>query len=137
MRVTENLSAYSFRILFVDDGSSDNTLAEIQKQVSRNLPVGYLQLSRDGYLVAPAFLVVESRPKARGLKSLVDKCRLDHHRMGTPYCWIVDTEEECAYECHKAMNGMHQLVDTLTAGPDIHLAVAEIFNELRITEASS
>jgi Uma2 family endonuclease len=91
---------------------------------------------RDGYLVAPAFLAVESRSKGQRLKALLDKCRLDHHRMGTPYCWIIDTEEECAYECHKGMNGMHLLVDMLTAGPDINLSVAEIFNEFKNSDVS-
>lgn len=86
---------------------------------------------REGYLVAPAFLVVECRSAGQKLKTLLDKCRMDHHRMGTPYCWIVDTEEECAYECHKAMNGTHRLVDTLTAGPDVSLSVAEIFEQFR------
>jgi Uma2 family endonuclease len=86
---------------------------------------------REGYLVAPAFLAVECRSAGQKLRTLVDKCRLDHHRMGTPFCWIVDVEEECAYECHKAMNGMHRLVDTLTAGPDVSLAVREIFEEFK------
>jgi Uma2 family endonuclease len=86
---------------------------------------------REGYLVAPAFLAVESRSRHQRIKSLLDKCRVDHHRMGTPYCWIVDTEEEGAYECHKEMNGMHRLVDTLTAGPDISLSVAEIFKQFK------
>jgi Uma2 family endonuclease len=86
---------------------------------------------RDSYLVAPAFLVVESRSTGQRLKRLVDKCRLDHHRMGTPYCWILDTDEEAAYECHKEMNGMHRLVDTLTAGPDISLSTGEVFEQFR------
>lgn len=86
---------------------------------------------RDGYLVAPAFLVVESRSTGQRLERLVDKCRLDHHRMGTPYCWILDTDEEAAYECHKEMNGTHRLVDTLTAGPDISLSTGEVFEQFR------
>ncbi|HWF47183.1 MAG TPA: Uma2 family endonuclease [Bryobacteraceae bacterium] len=85
----------------------------------------------DGYLVAPAFLVVECRSRHQRMRTLLDKCRLDHHRMGTPHCWIIDTEEECAYECHKEMNGMHRLVDTLTAGPDVSLGVADIFEEFK------
>jgi Uma2 family endonuclease len=85
----------------------------------------------EGYLVAPALLVVECRSTGQKLKTLLDKCRLDHHRMGTPYCWIIDAEEECAYECHKEMNGMHRLVDTLTAGPDVSLSVAKIFEEFQ------
>jgi Uma2 family endonuclease len=86
---------------------------------------------RDGYLVAPAFLAVESRSSGQRLKRLVDKCRLDHHRMGTPYCWILDTGEEAAYECHKEMSGMHRLVETLTAGPEIRLSADEIFAQFR------
>jgi Uma2 family endonuclease len=81
----------------------------------------------EGYLVAPAFLAVECRSTGQKLRMLLDKCRLDHHRMGTLYCWIIDAEEECAYECHNGMNGMHRLVDTLTAGPDVSLSVNEIF----------
>jgi Uma2 family endonuclease len=86
---------------------------------------------RDGYLVAPAFLVVESRSSGQRLRTLIDKCRLDHHRMGTPFCWILDTDEETAYECHQDMKGMHRLVETLTAGPEISLSAAEVFSQFR------
>lgn len=85
----------------------------------------------DGYLVAPAFLAVECQSKDQRLETLFDKCQLSHHRMGTPYCWIIDLEGECAFEFHKEMNGMIQLVDTLTAGPDIRLSVAEIFAQFK------
>ncbi len=85
----------------------------------------------DGYLVAPAFLVVETSSKDQSLSSLFRKCRDKYHVFGTPYCWIVDSEEEAAYECHKADNGLFRLVDTLTAGPDVALAVSAIFNELK------
>jgi Uma2 family endonuclease len=67
---------------------------------------------RQGYLVAPAFLAVESRSTGQRLKALLDKCRLDHHRMGRPYCWVIDAEEECACECHQGMNGMHRRTGT-------------------------
>jgi Uma2 family endonuclease len=83
---------------------------------------------RNGYLVAPAFLVVESRSKGQRLNTLIDKCLLDHHRMGTLYCWIVDSDEARAYECHHDMGGARQ-VETLTAGPDVSLSVAAIFAE--------
>lgn len=41
------LSNYSFEILFVDDGSRDNTIQEIEKVIARKFPVGYVQLSRN------------------------------------------------------------------------------------------
>ncbi len=47
LRVIAGINSCSFWILFVDDGSTDNSLAEIEKLVKQNLPVGYLQLSRN------------------------------------------------------------------------------------------
>jgi glycosyltransferase involved in cell wall biosynthesis len=47
MPVIKRLHFYSFEILFVDDGSRDNTIAEIEKLIAKNLPVGYIQLSRN------------------------------------------------------------------------------------------
>ena len=81
----------------------------------------------DGYLVAPAFLVIETASKDQSLSSLFRKCRDKYHPYGTPYCWVINSEEEAAYECHKADNGLFRLVDTLTAGPDVSLPVAAIF----------
>ena len=85
----------------------------------------------DGYLVAPAFLVVETSSKGQSLSSLFRKCRDKYHPFGTPYCWVIDLEEEAGYECHKADNGLFRLVETLTAGPDVVLAVSAIFKELK------
>jgi Uma2 family endonuclease len=85
----------------------------------------------DGYLVAPAFLVVETASKDQSLSSLLRKCRDRYHPFGTPYCWVIDSDEEAGYECHKADNGLFRLVDVLTAGPDINISVNAIFEELR------
>ena len=85
----------------------------------------------DGYLVAPAFLVVETASKDQSLTSLLRKCRDRYHPFGTPYCWVIDSDEEAGYECHKADNGLFRLVDVLTAGPDINLPVNAIFDELK------
>jgi Uma2 family endonuclease len=85
----------------------------------------------DGYLIAPAFLVVETASKDQSLSSLLKKCRDRYHPFGTPYCWVIDSEEEAAYECHKSDNGLFRLVDVLTAGSEIKVSVAEIFEELK------
>lgn len=85
----------------------------------------------DGYLIAPAFLVVETASKDQSLSSLLRKCRDRYHPFGTPYCWVIDSEEEAGYECHKADNGLFRLVDVLTAGPGVNISVAEIFDELK------
>ncbi len=85
----------------------------------------------DGYLVAPAFLVVETSSQDQSLSSLFKKCRQKYHPFGTPYCWIIDSEEEAGYECHKSDNGLFRLVDVLTAGPEISIGVSSIFEELR------
>jgi Uma2 family endonuclease len=82
--------------------------------------------TRDGYLVAPPFLVIETKSKGHRLKTLLEKCVEDYHRIGTPYCWVLDSEEQAAYECHRDMNGAHRLVSRLTAGPDIALSVADL-----------
>ena len=81
---------------------------------------------RDGYLVAPAFLVVETKSKGQRIATLFDKCVNDYHRIGTPYCWVIDREEQSAYECHRAMAGAHYKVTQLAAGPDISLSVADL-----------
>jgi len=47
MQVISVLSKYSFEILFVDDGSRDKTMEEIEKAIDRKFPVGYVQLSRN------------------------------------------------------------------------------------------
>lgn len=47
MAVADTLAAYTFELLFVDDGSRDNSIAEIEKQIAKGLPVGYVQLSRN------------------------------------------------------------------------------------------
>ena len=83
---------------------------------------------KDGYPVAPAFLVVESRSQGQRLQRLVDKCVQDHHAMGTPYCWIIDIESETGYECHRGQTTA-QAVPVLTAGPVISLTVDRIFTE--------
>lgn len=80
-----------------------------------------------GYLVAPAWLVVETSSEDQRLSSLFKKCREQYHPSGTPYCWILDSEEEVGYECHQEMGGAIRLVDELTAGPQVKIAVADIF----------
>ena len=85
---------------------------------------------KDGYLVAPAFLVVESVSPKQRRTTLFDKCRQKYHVWGVPYCWILDPEEEAGYEAHREMNGLFRLTDVLTAGPDIELAVADVFETL-------
>ncbi len=85
----------------------------------------------DGYLVAPAFLVVETSSQDQTLSSLFRKCRERYHPFETPYCWVIDSREEAGYECHKADNGLFRLVDVLTAGPDVSVPVAEIFDQLK------
>ncbi len=85
----------------------------------------------DGYLVAPAFLVVETSSQDQSLSSLFKKCREKYHFFGTPYCWVIDSQEEAGYECHKADNGLFRLVDVLTAGPEVSISVSAIFDELK------
>jgi glycosyltransferase involved in cell wall biosynthesis len=45
--VVSQINNYCFEILFVDDGSNDNTITEIEKLIAQNLPVGFIQLSRN------------------------------------------------------------------------------------------
>ena len=40
----------------------------------------------DDYLVAPAFLIVETSSKDQSLSSLFRKCRTKYHPYGTPFC---------------------------------------------------
>lgn len=47
LAVTNGLRNYSFEIVFVDDGSRDKTITEIEKLIAQNFPVGYIQLSRN------------------------------------------------------------------------------------------
>ncbi len=68
---------------------------------------------RDGYLVAPAFLVVESVSPKQRRRALFDKCRHKYHAWGVPYCWILDLEEEAGYEAHREMNGLFRLANSL------------------------
>ena len=85
----------------------------------------------DGCLVAPAFLVVETSSQDQPLSSLFKKCRQEYHPFGTPYCWVIDSQEEVGYEGHKADNGLFRLVNVLTAGPEIGIPVSDIFYELK------
>ena len=83
----------------------------------------------EGYLVAPAFLVVESVSPGQRLPKLFAKCFDTYHPWGTPYCWIMDGEGE-AYEVHRDYNGLVRPVQTLTAGPNISLELSTIMAEL-------
>lgn len=83
-----------------------------------------------GYLVAPAWLVVETSSEDQRLSSLFKKCREQYHPSGTPYCWIIDSDEEVGYECHQEMGGAIRLVEELTAGPEVKISVAEIFRSI-------
>ncbi len=47
MAVFQTIDKYYFEVLFVDDGSTDQTIIEIEKLIANNLPVGYLKLSRN------------------------------------------------------------------------------------------
>lgn len=47
MAVIRPIHKYYFEILFVDDGSRDNTIGEIQKLIEKKMPVGFVQLSRN------------------------------------------------------------------------------------------
>jgi dolichol-phosphate mannosyltransferase len=47
MGVFNKQSNYVFQLLFIDDGSTDNTIAEIEKFMAEKLPVGYVRLSRN------------------------------------------------------------------------------------------
>lgn len=47
MATIHPLEKYFFEILFVDDGSRDNTILEIENLIEKKLPVGYVQLSRN------------------------------------------------------------------------------------------
>ena len=46
------------------------------------------------------------------------------------YCWMLDIEEKAGYEAHREMNGLFRLTDVLTAGPDVKLVVADVFEAL-------
>ncbi len=82
----------------------------------------------EGYLVSPAFLVVEVRSYGQSLPYLVNKCTKRYHRAGIPYCWIIDADTQTGYECHQV--GPHpKQVETLTAGPAIAIPVPQIFEE--------
>ena len=84
--------------------------------------------THQGYLVSPAFLVVEVRSYGQTLPYLVNKCTNRYHRAGIPYCWIIDADSQTGYECHR--EGLHpQRVETLTAGPIITVPVPQIFEE--------
>ncbi len=85
----------------------------------------------DAYLVAPAFLVVETCSKVQSLSSLLKKCRDRYHPFDTPYCWVIDLASAAGYECHKANSGLFRLTDVLTAGPDVSVSLADIFDELQ------
>lgn len=85
---------------------------------------------RDGYLVAPAFLVVESLSPGQRLNAMSRKCTDVYHQWGTHYCWILDYRNEQAYEVHQeAIPDGPQSI--LTAGSEIQLHVDEIYSRLR------
>ncbi|MBV9035382.1 MAG: Uma2 family endonuclease [Acidobacteriaceae bacterium] len=84
---------------------------------------------QDGYLVAPAFLVVESISPGQRLPKLFAKCFNTYHPWGTPYCWIIDPEDG-AYEVHRDYDGLVRPVTTLTAGQNISLELSMIIAEL-------
>ena len=93
-------------------------------------------ITEDGYLIAPALLAVESRSKGQRLNALVEKCVEDHHAMGTRYCWILDTEERLAYECH-ASAGKEVIVQTLTLDdfqPALSILAGEVFERFNAEE---
>jgi dolichol-phosphate mannosyltransferase len=47
LNAIKTLHKYSFEVLFVDDGSRDETLGEIEKLISQGVPIGYIKLSRN------------------------------------------------------------------------------------------
>ncbi|HMF74879.1 MAG TPA: Uma2 family endonuclease [Bryobacteraceae bacterium] len=81
----------------------------------------------DGYLVAPAFLVVETSSKGQPMSLLAKKCRDHYHPWGTPYCWLIDTQKQARYECHRQREGSLTEVEVLSAGPDIKIPVLDVF----------
>ncbi len=81
----------------------------------------------DGYLLAPAFLVVETSSKGQTPSLLAKKCRDHYHPWGTPYCWLIDTQKQAGFECHLQKGGSYTQVEVLTAGPDIQIPVSGIF----------
>ena len=101
------------------------------KKIIPDVTVSYPQPQpQEGYLVAPAFLAVETKLPGQRLQKLINKCLIDHHSMGTPYCWILDIEEELGYECH-CETGKAIVVPVLTLGNcqwPINLPVKTIFN---------
>ena len=89
-----------------------------------------------GYLAAPALLAVESRSQGQRLQVLVDKCLNDHHAMGTQYCWIIDIEQQNAYErnlAHRVAKPVSILTFEIS---EIHfeLSVARLFQEFKNEE---
>ncbi|MGA8599313.1 MAG: Uma2 family endonuclease [Bryobacteraceae bacterium] len=99
---------------------------KIIPDVTMSFPAPDYSMS-DGYLVAPAMLVVETRSPRQRLSKLIDKCLNDHFGMDNRTCWIVDIEQELGYEC-KAETGQAVVVETLTAGPAIRIPVASVFS---------
>jgi Uma2 family endonuclease len=81
----------------------------------------------EGFLVAPAFLVVETISKGQTVSLMAKKCRDYYHPWDTPYCWLIDTQKQAAYECHLQRGGSVTEVDVLTAGPSIQISVSDIF----------
>jgi Uma2 family endonuclease len=81
----------------------------------------------EGFLVAPAFLVVETISKGQTVSLMAKKCRDYYHPWDTPYCWLIDTQKSAAYECHLQRGGSVIEVDILTAGPHIEISVSGIF----------
>ena len=114
--VGSKLAQYWIMILGPDKAEPDVTLSH---------PVYSIY---QGYLVSPAFLVVEVRSYGQTLPYLVNKCKNRYHRAGIPYCWIVDADNQTGYKCQRESPHPQQ-VEALTAGPIIKVTVAQIFEE--------
>lgn len=96
--------------------------------VTMSFPAPNFRIEND-YLIAPAFLVIETRSKNRRLRSLFDKCRNEHHRIGNSTCWIIDIDEELGYQYD--LGSAPASVDLLKCTDAIELPVPSIFEAFR------
>lgn len=97
--------------------------------VTMSFPTPHFRIE-NGYLVAPALLVVETRSKNQRLRSLFDKCRNEHHRIGNSTCWIIDIDEELGYQYD--LGSVPASVDVLKCADIIQLPVTTIFEAFRV-----
>ena len=85
---------------------------------------------REGFVLAPVQLIVESVSTEQRHNKLFQKCFDIYHAWGIPYCWVIDPDEKSAYEVHRDWGGLVRPASTLTAGQEIRLDLGTIFTEL-------